>query len=361
MSKPRVIAFYLPQYHPTPHNDEWWGKGFTEWTNVAKAKKLYPGHYQPKIPADLGFYDLRLPEVREQQAELAREAGIEGFCYYHYWFSKGHEELDLPFKEVVRLKKPDFPFCLCWANESWYSKFWNKDGSAEKKILCEQLYPGKGDNEAHFYSLLDAFKDERYIKVDGKLLFLIYMPLNFEKFEEFKIQWNELAIANGLPGFYFVGSTISEGSVNAIFERGFDAVNHCNRMDYYYQYDKLFLQRLICYFKFFIHIPFIISYKKAIKKALRPVDYKENVFPTMMPNWDHTPRSLDGGSVLHNATPELFYEHAVDVLATTKEKKIKVVFLKSWNEWGEGNYMEPDMKFGHGFINALRKAINNFE
>ena len=139
MSRPKVIAFYLPQFHPTPHNDEWWGKGFTEWTNVGKAKPLFWGHYQPKVPADLGYYDLRLSEVREAQAELAREAGIYGFCYYHYWFGDGKEELELPFDEVLRLGKPDIPFMLCWANESWHKKFWNKDGiGTSKQVLVEQ-------------------------------------------------------------------------------------------------------------------------------------------------------------------------------------------------------------------------------
>ena len=356
----KVIAFYLPQFHPTPNNDEWWGKGFTEWTNVAKAKKLYPGHYQPKVPADLGFYDLRLPEVRELQVQLAREAGVDGFCYYHYWFSEGHEELDLPFKQVVAQKKPDFPFCLCWANESWYSKFWNKDGSAQKKLLAEQKYLGKEDNEAHFYSLLEAFKDSRYIKVEGKLLFMIYQPLQFDKFREFKNQWNELARKNGIPEFYFVGYTMYSNWINDIEKAGFDAVNHCRRLDYYFQHDKFLrvVSKLINFIKLFIRIPFIVPYSKAIKKAIRPEDYKENVFPTMMPNWDHTPRSVDGGTVLHNSTPELFKKHAIDVLRTVKDKKDehKIVFLKSWNEWGEGNYMEPDLRYGKGYIKALREA-----
>lgn len=356
----KVIAFYLPQYHPTPNNDEWWGKGFTEWTNVAKAKKLYPGHYQPKVPADLGFYDLRLHDVREQQAQLAREAGVDGFCYYHYWFSEGHEELDLPFKQVVAQKKPDFPFCLCWANESWYSKFWNKDGSAQKKLLAEQRYLGKKDNEAHFYSLLEAFKDPRYIKVEGKLLFMIYQPLQFERFTEFKNQWNELARKNCIPEFYFVGYTMYSNWIDDIEKAGFDAVNHCRRLDYYFQHDKTlrFVSKFINFIKLFIHIPFIVPYSKAIKKAIRPEDYKENVFPTMMPNWDHTPRSIDGGTVLHNSTPKLFKKHAIDILRTVKGKndEHKIVFLKSWNEWGEGNYMEPDLKFGKGYIKALKEA-----
>lgn len=362
----KVIAFYLPQYHPTPHNDEWWGKGFTEWTNVAKAKRLYPGHYQPKVPSELGFYDLRLPQVRQQQAELAQEAGIAGFCYYHYWFSKGNEELDLPFKEVVKTRKPDFPFCLCWANESWYSKFWNKDGTAQKKLLAEQLYLGREDDEAHFYSLLDAFKDKRYIKVNGRLLFLIYQPLSFPNFEDFKKLWNELAVRNGLPGFFFVGQALFDYRADEILSMGFDAVNHCHRLDDYYQHSNSkfvrFLWRGYNFMKKFIKMPFIISYKKAIKRSVSEIDYRDNVFPTMMPNWDHTPRSNDGGTVLHNPTPELFEIHATEVLKTAanKSSEHKIVFLKSWNEWGEGNYMEPDIRYGKGYINALKTAINKF-
>ena len=358
MKEPKIIAFYLPQYYPTKHNDEWWGKGFTEWTNVAKAKKLYPGHYQPKIPADLGFYDLRLPIIREEQAMLAREAGIYGFCYYHYWFSNGQEELDVPFKEVVRLGTPDFPFCLCWANESWYSKFWNKDGRVDKKILVEQQYLGKDDNEVHFYSLLKAFSDRRYIKIDGKLLFLIYNPYHFENFKDLKNQWNQLARQHNLPEFYFVAQTLYSDKIDEILAMGFDGVNHCHRLDNILQY-KL-IRKCFNLVKRVIRIPFVVSYKKAIENSVDDVDFRECVFPTMMPNWDHTPRSNDGGSVLHNATPELFKKHAVRVLKTivNKSDEHKIVFVKSWNEWGEGNYMEPDLKYGKGYINALRTALD---
>ena len=365
METPKVIAFYLPQYHPTPHNDEWWGKGFTEWTNVAKAKKLYPGHYQPKIPSDLGFYNLMMPEVKEQQAELAKEAGIFGFCYYHYWFSAGHEELELPFKEVVASGKPDFPFCLCWANESWFSKFWNKDGSAEKKILVKQEYLGEKDNEAHFYSLLSAFKDSRYIKVDGKPLFLIYQPLSFENFTHFKEQWNRLAKENGLSEFYFVGQCLHPFQIKQVLDKGFDGVNHCHRLDNYYRDNKstTLIGKAMGVIRRFIKFPFIISYKHAIKKAVFPEDYTDNVYATMMPNWDHTPRSGYGGSVLHNANPDLFKKHAVNILSTAihKPREHQLVFLKSWNEWGEGNYMEPDLKYGKGFINALKTAFTNIK
>ena len=195
------------------------------------------------------------------------------------------------------------------------------------------------------------------------MLFVIYQPLGFKNFKEFKAQWNQLAIENGLEGFFFVGQTLHKEKIDEIIEYGFDAVNHCHRLDNYYQYNKAsnFVMRCFNYARKFIKVPFIIPYKKAIKHSVFEEDYREDVFPTMMPNWDHTPRSGRGGTVLHNATPELFEEHAKKVLATTKNKKEdkRIVFLKSWNEWGEGNYMEPDLKFGRGFINALKKAIYN--
>ena len=162
MGKVRVIAFYLPQFYPTPENDEWWEPGFTEWTNVARAKPLFRGHNQPRIPRDLGFYDLRVPETREKQAQLAREASIEGFCYWHYWFGNGKRLLANVFREVVETGKPDFPFCLCWANHSWYQKTW--DPNKPNKLLIEQTYPGVNDSEAHFYEMLPAFKDKRYMR-----------------------------------------------------------------------------------------------------------------------------------------------------------------------------------------------------
>lgn len=357
-----IIAYYLPQYHPTESNNKWWGKGFTEWTNVAKAKRLYPGHYQPKIPADLGFYDLRLPEVREQQVELAKEAGVTAFCYYHYWFSNEHQELERPFNEVVESGKPDFPFCLCWANETWYSKFWNRDGSVKKTVLAEQQYLGAEDNEKHFYTLLNAFRDKRYLKVDGKLLFVIYKPLDFQGFAEFKKQWNSLASENGIPSFYFVGQTMYTEQIDKIIKMGFDGVNHCRRMDSMYLYDKspYFIKQVRAFVKGKLRIPYIIRYSKAIKKCIQKEDNLDNVYPTMMPNWDHTPRSNDGGSVLHGATPDLFYEHAKDVLTVVNAKtdSHRIAFLKSWNEWGEGNYMEPDLRYGKGFIKALNRAIH---
>ena len=229
MSKPRLIAFYLPQFYPTKENDEWWQKGFTEWTNVGRTKPLFPGHHQPKVPADLGYYDLRVPEVREQQAELAREAGIEGFCYWHYWFA-GRRLLDRVFREVVNSGSPDFPFCLCWANHSWYKKVWDPK-KGKDKLLVEQTYPGVQDYINHFEAMLPAFKDQRYMKLNGKLLFGIFAPLDFQDFSLFKDTWNKLAIQNGLEGFYFFGLCYGIDKADDVIQNGYDAAqeNHHNQ------------------------------------------------------------------------------------------------------------------------------------
>jgi lipopolysaccharide biosynthesis protein len=202
MATARAIALYLPQFHPIPENDEWWGKGFTEWTNTAKARPRFPGHYQPHVPADLGFYDLRVPETRAQQAEMARAHGVEGFCYYHYWFA-GKRILQRPFDEVVASGEPDFPFCLCWANETW-SGVWHGD---PRRTLIAQTYPGEEDHRAHFATLLPAFRDPRYIRVAGKPVFLIYKPLDLPDAAATLALWTRMAEEAGLPGLHFVGCT----------------------------------------------------------------------------------------------------------------------------------------------------------
>lgn len=356
--KPRIIALYLPQFHPIPENDEWWGKGFTEWTNVVKAKPLFKGHYQPHLPADLGFYDLRLPEVREKQAELAREAGIEGFCYYHYWFGNGHVELDMPFNEVVRLGEPDFPFCLCWANESWHKKFWNMDGTTDKQILAEQVYEDEEGNTKHFYALLDAFKDKRYIRVNGKLLFAIYKPLEFKKIKDFMDLWNKLAKKEGLNGFYFVGQTYDSPNINKILGLGMDACNIIHLWDCFQNKWRL-VNKIDVIYRKLLHRPRITSYKSVIKKMVTKRETDINVIPTIIPNWDHTPRSGIGGTVITGSSPKLFAKHVTEVLNVVKNKPTenRLVFLKSWNEWGEGNYMEPDLTWGNQYLSELRRLV----
>ncbi|KAA6330806.1 hypothetical protein EZS27_020530, partial [termite gut metagenome] len=347
------------QYHPTLDNDMWWGKGFTEWTNVGKAKPLFKGHYQPKIPADLGYYDLRLPEVRETQAQMARKAGIEGFCYYHYWFGNGKQELELPFNEVLKLGKPDFPFCLCWANESWHAKFWNNKGGSRKKLLLEQKYLGKSDYIAHFNKLLPAFVDHRYISVEGKPVFVIYRPLDFPDISYFIELWNNLALKNGLKGIYFIGQTPQKNDINKIRSTGINAVNLVRLWEW------LEKRTLTIHIKDKIrstifNLPNVHQYKDMINSFVGEEDYQHNVIPTIIPNWDHTPRSGRNGYVLNNSTPYFFSQHVKSVLRTLDDKPedLKLLFLKSWNEWGEGNYMEPDLKYGHKYLDELAVIIN---
>lgn len=367
MSKPKVIVFYLPQYHPTPDNDRWWGKGFTEWTNVAKARPLFRGHYQPHVPADLGFYDLRLPEVREAQAELAREAGIYGFCYYHYWFSNGKVELELPFNEVCALGKPDFPFMLCWANESWHRKFWDKDDKGtSKEMLVEQTYPGDEDHIAHFYRLLPAFKDPRYIRIDGKPAFMIYKPDAFPDITGFIRLWNALAEKEGLGGICFIAQLqerFFEERYDDLIGKGFDIINTVGLYEGLMSQYNILEKFVYPLAHHVLNRPLSREYKKVYPHFVTSLDNKEKVCPTIIPNWDHTPRSGNNGWVLTDPAPEHVKKHFMQMLRIAKEKKETepVVFLKSWNEWGEGNYMEPDLKYGHSYINALTEVLKEIE
>jgi hypothetical protein len=382
--KARVIAFYLPQYHPIPENDEWWGKGFTEWTNVAKAKPLFKGHYQPKIPADLGFYDLRMPEAREAQAKMAKEAGIEGFCYWHYWFGNGKRLLEKPFNEVLKTGKPDFPFCLSWGNHSWVNSSWSNTVSKKKsnRIIVEQKYQGKRDYTAHFYAVLEAFKDPRYITVDGKPVFFFFNS-NFPQLSEFMSTWRKLAKENGLKGIHFIGISYNSGfrqigskeykqslflNTNEAKKRylqslslGVDAINSVGLLRAEYLSKNKLSKLMNIAFNRYLGIKKTDKYdqKKIIENLYVPEDKWENVYPTIIPNWDRSPRIGKNCSVYTNSTPEVFAENIRKAIGVVRHKKPehRIIVLKSWNEWGEGNYVEPDLKYGKGYINALRKEL----
>lgn len=361
--KARVLAYYLPQFHPIPENDKWWGKGFTEWTNVGKAKPLFPGHYQPHVPADLGYYDLRVPETRESQAQMAREAGVEGFVYWHYWFGNGKRLLERPFNEVLASGKPDFPFALAWANETW--KGFDYGSNDERNALIEQTYPGDEDYIAHFNAISPAFLDKRYITCDGKPIFFIYNTDSIPDAPHFIALWNELAKKNGLKGIYFIAHRQAlytrkyvEEYLNGREEEGYDAINVVNRF-------KLDVRRLSIvqrakrkiFHKWLKRWPEIYPYDISVMQT--ELDGREDVIPTVTPNWDHTPRSGYRGVVLQGATPEKFGEamHNAIMSVSGKTYDKRIIMIKSWNEWAEGNYLEPDLKYGHQFLNALKKEI----
>lgn len=364
--KARVIAMYLPQFHPFKENDEWWGKGFTEWTNVGKAKPLFRGHYQPRVPADLGYYDLRMPLIREEQAKLAREAGVEGFMYWHYWFGNGKTLMANIFREVLESGKPDFPFCLGWANHSWTRRTWNSDAALRKDVdLMIQEYPEE-DIEIHFKTVLPAFQDKRYITVDGKPLFVIYDPLAHPHMSKFMSEWRSMAKRSGLSGIHFVGVTSGwKENIQKILDLGFDAVTTGNQWEAqtklnggrFFQLAKRVLRN---------HFPRLApldkyKYKDIVKYLFNEWDQKENVYPQIIPNWDRSPRGGRRAVIYTGSTPELFKQHALDALklVENKQDEHKIIFLRSWNEWAEGNYMEPDLKFGHGYIDALSDALSN--
>jgi hypothetical protein len=352
----KIIAYYLPQFHPIPENDKWWGKGFTEWTNVGKARKYYRDHYQPKVHRDLGYYDLRNPETREAQADLAREAGVDGFCYWHYWFGAGKRLLERPFKEVLSSGSPDFPFCLGWANESWMAKVWDYNSTKRDKVLIEQTYPGNKDICDHFYELLDAFKDKRYIRYKNKPIFVIYRPFLLPNSKRFIKVWNLLAKREGFcDGIHFIGHTEKSIDLEKILDLGFDAVNVVRNGEY--AYNSKLIKKIIwptIKYKLFRQ-PLKVDYSLMIKYFIQEHDVNPKVYPTIIPNWDHTPRSGIRGSIFHNSTPALFEKHLFDVFEVIKNKSYddKIVFLKSWNEWAEGNYMEPDLKHGKKYIEVL--------
>jgi len=350
-TKARIIAFYLPQFHPIPENDAWWGKGFTEWTNAAKAKPLFRGHYQPHVPADLGFYDLRVPEVRAAQAVLAREYGVEGFCYYYYWFA-GKRLLERPFNEVLSSGEPDFPFCLCWANATW-TGVWHGEPD---RVLIEQTYPGTEDYEAHFSELLRAFKDPRYMRLDGRPLYVVHRPLDIPDVRSVMVQFRAMAERAGLKGLHLIGVTPQKVwepehyGFDALVIQRMPALN--GSVPWRYPITKLRTKlankRLT-----------VVRYKDHVRRLITPHASKAQYYPCLLPNWDNTPRSGMNGLVFEGSTPDLFKQHVRDALLHVRSKppEHRFVFLKSWNEWAEGNHLEPDLRFGRGFLEVLRGEL----
>lgn len=355
-TKLRLIAFYLPQFHPVPENDEWWGRGFTEWTNVARAKTLFKNHYQPHIPADLGFYDLRLPEARLAQANLARDYGIHGFCYYHYWFG-GKRLLQLPFDEVLASGKPDFPFCLCWANENW-NRTW--DGRAND-VLIEQRY-GEDDDRKHIGWLIKAFRDKRYIRHDGKPMLLIYRASNLPNPVKTISIWREEASKAGVGELFLCRVESSEEDKSEPTAMGFDCsiefqpdwpnLGHPMRQSFlWFQLHKLGLTNPI------YGSNSVYEYRVVVDRMLNKVDPPYEQIPCVTPSWDNSPRRK-GAIIFTGSTPDLYETWLRATVAKVQSKTSKpFVFINAWNEWGEGNHLEPCQKWGRKYLEATRRAL----
>jgi glycosyltransferase involved in cell wall biosynthesis len=351
----RLLAFYLPQFHPIPENDEWWGKGFTEWTNVARAKPLFPGHYQPHLPADLGFYDLRLPETAQAQAELAERYGLAGFCYWHYWFG-GKRLLERPFDQALTLGRPDFPFCLAWANESWSRRWLGED----RAVLMRQTYAEEDDRE-HARWLIRAFEDRRYVRVGGRPLFLIYRPRDLPHPQRTAEVFRSECVRRGVAEPYLVGINGHAPDLDCR-TLGFDGT-----VDFEPQLAALpdhladggSLARLRRNLRHGV-----------LSSRLKVCDYRElrfltrrmkkdfPVYSCAFVGWDNTPRRGRDGIVVVNSKPSHFEAGLADLVrqASRRPDDQRIVFVNAWNEWAEGNHLEPDLKHGLAYLEAVRRV-----
>jgi lipopolysaccharide biosynthesis protein len=358
----KAIAIYLPQFHPIPENDRAWGKGFTEWTNVKKAKPLFRGHYQPQLPADLGFYDLRQAEVREKQAKLAADHGIYGFCYYHYWFN-GKRLLHEPFDAILQSKTPDFPFCLFWANETW-SRRWLGE---EKDIIIKQTY-SQEDDYVHIRWLIEAFRDPRYIKINNRPLFLIYRPNNFPDISKTLKIFREECVKQGIENPYLVASNSHAGKTD-LRKSGFDAMlNFEPQLGVlpYFMDDRQMFKKLVNNLK--MGIPSarlkVYDYDDAHRR-MQDRSFSYPYFPCTFVNWDNSPRRGKNGIIIRNSTPDKFQYYLERSFAKLKEMNLpdseNFAFINAWNEWAEGNYLEPDKQFKSSYLIAVKKALENFE
>lgn len=354
----RALAIYLPQFHPIQENNEWWGTGFTEWTNVTKAQARFPGHYQPQLPADLGFYDLRVPDTRKQQAEIARKYGIHGFCYYHYWFN-GRRILELPFKEVLESGEPDFPFCLCWANENW-TRRWDGEDS---QVLLKQNY-GDEDDRAHIRSLADAFKDPRYIKVDGKPVFIVYRTSALPDAKRTTEVWRDEARRIGLGELYLMRMEISDYGVDPHLQ-GLDASvdfqpdwSNLDQKQHGTWKDRLLHKLGVRKSPFWNDV--LVDYQKTVEKMMQRKSPTYKLFPGITPSFDNSPRRKENSTILIGSTPKIYENWLTHIVKNFKpySNEENFIFINAWNEWAEGNHLEPCRKWGSQYLEATGRALS---
>ena len=366
--KIKFLAYYLPQFHPIPENDAWWGKGFTEWTNVAKARPLFKGHYQPILPADLGFYDLRVPEVQNQQAKLAQEYGIDGFIYYQYWFGNGKMLLERPAEQMLKNKNITLPFCFCWANETWKGIWHGLDNPA---VLIEQTYQGEQGFITYFNYLLPFFQDERYINVDNKPMFHIYRIEDIPDLQTFTKIFNSLAIQAGFDGIYFISTVISNPDFVLKNPDFYGQVGLDVFFKMRYDQQRVFAERTF-FGKVENKLRSKFGHTYTIGSRTKPLvfDYKVGVsyfkvkFPhrkyltCVFPNWDNSARTGKKSLIFKNANPKAWQQHlqiAVDELLENPGNP-PFLIIKSWNEWAEGNHLEPDCKYGRQWLEAVKNV-----
>lgn len=347
----KQIAFYLPQFHTIPENDEWWGKNFTEWTNVKKSKQLFKGHNQPEVPLQ-GYYDLSNVNEMAKQAKIAKEYGLYGFCYYHYWF-EGKLLLEKPLEQMLVTPEVDIPFCLCWANETW-SRTWN---GSEKEVLIAQNY--NEDDEMlrkHFDYFLKYFKDSRYIMEGNKPILIIYKPHLIQNIDYVLKFWNELAVKNGFDGIY-LGYQHHSAFAYPEKTKGFDfgiEFEPWFTIDKNNMLKKNILQKIV---KKITAKPAIVDYDDIWNNILKRKP-GEKVMPGAFVSWDNTPRMANRGTVVFEAKPEKFERYYIKQIERAKTiYHSDYIFINAWNEWAEGAHLEPDEKNGYGYLEALNRTI----
>ncbi|WP_136514298.1 glycosyltransferase WbsX family protein [Geomonas edaphica] len=349
----KAIAFHLPQFHPIPENNEWWGAGFTEWRNVAKARPLFPGHRQPNLPGDLGFYDLRLTETQIDQANLAALAGLSGFCYYHYWYA-GRLLLEKPLELLLARKTPKFPFCLCWANHDWTAHW-----SGRHDMLVKQTYPGKEDYRAHYEYLRKFFEDGRYIRVNQKPVFAIFKPNDIPQVNSFVDYFKTWALEDGFGGIHLIAL---DGDLR-LLGSGFDALapHSLNiALEGYLKHKRNRLKNMVRH-RLFRYPRWVIEYSELAPFFQNSLCDGITTIPTAIPNWDNTPRIGRRGVVLSSSSPEKFAEHlgtSITGFINNNTESEHILLIKSWNEWAEGNYLEPDLMYGKAWLETLNDFID---
>ncbi len=348
----RLIAYYLPQYHPIPENDQWWGSGYTEWRNVARAFPVFVGHYQPRLPGELGFYDLRTPDIMRQQIKLAKLHGISAFCFHFYWFG-GKRLLELPIENFVRSSDLDFEFCLCWANENWTRRW---DG-AENEILIAQSHSVE-DDIAFIRYVNRYFDDPRYLRIHGKPVLTVYRPDILPDAKAMVTRWRAEAKRAGLPGLFLI-ATNSFG-FSRYEEYGFDALSEFPpHATWSAQDNNLVLLHPDYQGKVYSYAGIFESIKATTKGGDSTA--QRTVFPGVMPCWDNTARRPLAGNVFHGSTPAIFHEWLTHSIARAKRnaEDERMVFINAWNEWSEGAYLEPDTWLGYGYLAACATAITD--
>jgi len=344
----RLIAFYLPQFHPIPENDLWWGKGFTEWTNVTKARPLFAGHYQPHLPSDFGFYDLRVRETRREQIKVAKQYGIDGFCYHYYWFS-GTRILNQPIDDMLADPEGDMPFCLCWANENWTRRW---DGLEQEILIAQKHLP---DDDLNFIKGIEPFfRDNRYIRVDGKPFLIVYRPQLLPDARQTVTIWRDHCRAVGIGDIHVCAALTFGNEDYAQF--GFDSgvefpphIKHGQLMN---------IRRSVNFFQAFHGT--VIQYEAIARYYLTRTYNAGRVFKTVFPSWDNTARAGHRALIVLNGVPDN-YEYWLSSTIDNVQRSgngDELVFINAWNEWAEGCHLEPDRWFGHGFLQATLNARN---